>query len=75
MKLTPWCWAACAGLAPLGTLVGVPVAVMGHVAILAVTMGIFFGTLSIGRGVSRVAESAGGPAAAGLESPRASGRA
>ena len=48
-KLSPWCLAAIATMAPLGALGGITGAVAGHTAILAVTVGIFFGTLSLGR--------------------------
>jgi hypothetical protein len=45
MKLTHWYVAAIAPIAALGVL-GTAV---GHLAVLAVTFGIFFGTLSLGR--------------------------
>lgn len=45
MKLTPWYLAA---LAPIA-IAGCSGAFMGHVAVLAVTIGIFVGTLSLGR--------------------------
>lgn len=45
MKLTPWYLAA---LAPIA-IAGCSGALMGHVAVLAVTIGIFIGTLSLGR--------------------------
>jgi hypothetical protein len=45
MKLTPWYLAA---LAPIA-VAGCSGAVMGHVAVLAVAIGIFVGTLSLGR--------------------------
>jgi len=45
MKLTHWYVAALAPIAALGVL-GTAV---GHLAVLAVTFGIFFGTLSLGR--------------------------
>ncbi|HVH46790.1 MAG TPA: hypothetical protein VM925_30820 [Labilithrix sp.] len=45
MKLTPWYLAA---LAPIA-IAGCSGALMGHVAVLAVTIGIFVGTLSLGR--------------------------
>ncbi|MDF2696394.1 MAG: hypothetical protein K0S65_4777 [Labilithrix sp.] len=45
MKLTPWYIAA---LAPIA-IAGCSGALMGHVAVLAVTIGIFVGTLSLGR--------------------------
>lgn len=45
MKLTPWYLAA---LAPIAAA-GCSGAYFGHVAVLLVTLGIFFGTLSLGR--------------------------
>ncbi len=45
MKLTPWFLAA---LAPIA-VAGWSGALMGHVAVLAVAIGIFVGTLSLGR--------------------------
>ncbi len=45
MKLTPWLLAA---LAPIA-VAGWSGALMGHVAVLAVAIGIFVGTLSLGR--------------------------
>jgi hypothetical protein len=45
MKLTPWYLAA---LAPIA-VAGCSGTLMGHVAVLAVTVGIFVGTLSLGR--------------------------
>ncbi len=45
MKLTPWYLAA---LAPIA-IAGCSGALMGHVAVLVVTIGIFVGTLSLGR--------------------------
>jgi hypothetical protein len=47
MKLTPWYLAA---LAPIA-VAGCSGALMGHVAVLAVAIGIFVGTLSLGRQV------------------------
>jgi hypothetical protein len=44
-KLTPWYLAA---LAPIA-IAGCSGALMGHVAVLAVAIGIFVGTLSLGR--------------------------
>jgi hypothetical protein len=44
-KLTPWYLAA---LAPIA-IAGCSGALMGHMAVLAVTVGIFIGTLSLGR--------------------------
>lgn len=45
MKLTPWYLAA---LAPIA-IAGCSGALMGHAAVLVVTVGIFVGTLSLGR--------------------------
>lgn len=45
MKLTPWYLAA---LTPIA-VAGCSGTFLGHVAVLAVTFGIFFGTLSLGR--------------------------
>lgn len=45
MKLTPWYLAA---LAPIA-VAGCSGALMGHVAVLAVAVGIFVGTLTLGR--------------------------
>lgn len=45
MKLTPWCIAAIAPIA----VAGCSGTLLGHVAVLAVAIGIFFGTLSLGR--------------------------
>ena len=45
MRLTPWYLAAIAPLA----VAGCSGAFFGHFAVLAVTLGIFFGTLSLGR--------------------------
>ncbi|HEU4408452.1 MAG TPA: hypothetical protein VFS43_24530 [Polyangiaceae bacterium] len=43
------------GLMPVGAWVGVSPAVYGHALILAITFGIFFGTLSLGRSKPAVA--------------------
>lgn len=51
MKLTPWFLAA---LAPIA-VAGCSGALMGHVAVLAVTIGIFVGTLSLGRQTAQTA--------------------
>jgi len=45
MRLTPWYLAAIAPLA----VAGCSGAFFGHFAVLALTLGIFFGTLSLGR--------------------------
>ena len=45
MNLTPWYLAAIAPIA----VAGCSGAALGHVAVLAVTIGIFVGTLSLGR--------------------------
>ena len=56
MKLTPWYLAAIAPIA----VAGCSGAALGHMAVLAVTFGIFVGTLSLGR---RTADETGGSAA------------
>lgn len=61
MKLTPWYLAA---LAPIA-IAGCSGALMGHVAVLAVTIAIFVGTLSLGR--TRAPEAPGGAVAAQLD--------
>ena len=48
-KLSPWCLAAIATMVPLGAMSGITGALAAHAAILAVTLGIFVGTLSLGR--------------------------
>jgi hypothetical protein len=48
MKITPWYLAA---LSPFAAL-GYSGAYMGHAFVLVLTMGIFFGTLSLGRAPS-----------------------
>lgn len=53
MKLTPWYLAA---LAPIA-VAGCSGTLMGHVAVLAVTIGIFVGTLSLGRNTSPPADN------------------
>jgi hypothetical protein len=45
MKLTPWFLAAIAPIA----VAGCSGTILGHVAVLAVTLGIFIGTLSLGK--------------------------
>ena len=57
MKLTPWYLAA---LAPFA-VVGCSGAFYGHLAVLMLTFGIFFGTLSLGR-ASRTGIGANHPA-------------
>ena len=59
MKLTPWYLAA---LAPIA-IAGCSGALMGHVAVLAVAIGIFVGTLSLGR-----AQASDGSASASVAS-------
>jgi hypothetical protein len=58
MKLTPWYLAA---LAPLA-VAGCSGAFMGQMAVLSVTIGIFVGTLSLGRHAPRASEA--GPSTA-----------
>jgi hypothetical protein len=48
MKLTPWYLAAIAPIA----VAGCSGTFLGHFAVLAVTLGIFVGTLSLGRGAA-----------------------
>jgi hypothetical protein len=62
MKLTPWYLAA---LAPLA-VAGCSGAFLGHFAVLALTLGIFFGTLSLGR---HAQAQATGPVAAVAKTP------
>ena len=58
MKLhTPWYWAALAAIIPAGAAVGTGGLLAGHAAIVVITLGIFFGTLSIGRHASPAAAS------------------
>lgn len=54
MKLTPWYLAA---LAPIA-VAGCSGALMGHVAVLALAIGIFVGTLSLGRAPTASSSSA-----------------
>ena len=54
MKLTPWYLAA---LAPIA-VAGCSGALMGHVAVLAVAIGIFVGTLSLGRHTGSAVDAA-----------------
>jgi hypothetical protein len=64
MKLTPWYLAA---LAPLA-VAGCSGAFLGHFAVLAVTIGIFVGTLSLGR--SAKPDLAAKQAIASIDTPR-----
>lgn len=57
-KLGPWCLAAIATLASFGAAGGTSGALAGHTAILAVTLGIFVGTLSLNRTPSGSTSSA-----------------
>ncbi|UQA56530.1 hypothetical protein [Polyangium aurulentum] len=50
MKITPWYLAA---LAPFAAI-GCSGAYLGHAAVVGLTIGIFFGTLSLGRSSSNV---------------------
>lgn len=63
MKLTPWYLAA---LAPIA-VAGCSGALMGHVAVLAVAIGIFVGTLSLGR--QNVSETVAGAVVTQLKTP------
>jgi hypothetical protein len=49
MKRTSVCMATFVGLMPVGAWAGVSPTIYAHALILAVTFGIFFGTLSLGR--------------------------
>jgi hypothetical protein len=55
MKLTPWYIAAIAPIA----VAGCSGTLFGHVAVLAVTVGIFVGTLSLGRHAAGASAPAG----------------
>jgi hypothetical protein len=55
MKLTHWYIAA---LAPIA-IAGCSGTFLGHVAVLALTLGIFFGTLSLGRATASSGSAAG----------------
>ncbi|MCS6900629.1 MAG: hypothetical protein RMJ98_11855 [Myxococcales bacterium] len=52
-RWNPWYLAAMASVAPLGALGGAMGVIAGHAAVLAITLGIFVGTLSLGRTVSK----------------------
>ncbi|MBP9112004.1 MAG: hypothetical protein KBF88_04310 [Polyangiaceae bacterium] len=60
MKLTPWYLAAVAPIA----VAGFSGALLGQFAVLAVTFGIFFGTLSLGRNPSQTSRVMEKPAEA-----------
>jgi hypothetical protein len=62
MKLTPWYLVAIAPIA----VAGCSGALLGHCAVLAVTLCIFVGTLSLGRSSVSVAGAAAPPAPAEL---------
>ncbi len=53
MKLTPWYLAAIAPIA----VAGCSGTLLGHFAVLAVTVGIFVGTLSLGRHTAPAADA------------------
>ena len=63
MRLTPWYLAAIAPLA----VAGCSGAFFGHFAVLALTLGIFFGTLSLGKHAAtrETKQDVDGPAAGG----------
>jgi len=63
MKLTPWCFAAMAPIA----VAGCSGAFLGHLAVLALTIGIFVGTLSLGRHAPRETPFAGPPTPRNLD--------
>ncbi len=58
MKLTPWYLAAIAPIA----VAGCSGAFLGQFAVLALTLGIFFGTLSLGRHATPAPVADAGPA-------------
>lgn len=68
MKFTPWYLAA---LAPIA-VAGCSGALMGHVAVLAVAIGIFVGTLSLGRQTSPAASGGAQAVVTQLHTPLAS---
>jgi hypothetical protein len=57
MKLAPWYFAAMIPIA----VAGCSGALLGQLAVLALTIGIFVGTLSLGRSVPRPAPIPGAP--------------
>lgn len=57
MKITPWYLAA---LAPFAAM-GCSGAYLGHAAVVALTLGIFLGTLSLGRAPASQAAQPGQP--------------
>jgi hypothetical protein len=57
-RWNPWYLAAMASVAPLGALGGAMGVVAGHAAVLAITVGIFVGTLSLGRTMNPPGSSA-----------------
>jgi hypothetical protein len=61
MKLTPWYLVA---LAPVA-VAGCSGAILGHLAVLVVAIGIFVGTLSLNRGVRSAAVDGAAPDVAG----------
>ena len=61
MKLTPWYLAALATVVPIGALAGASGALAGHVAILAITLSIFYGTLTLGRSTSTSTDAGSTP--------------
>jgi hypothetical protein len=63
MKLTPWYFAAIAPIAAAGC----SGALLGHCAVLCVTVGIFIGTLSLGRHTSPAAAEPASSAAQTIE--------
>jgi hypothetical protein len=63
MKLTPWYFAAMAPIA----VAGCSGAFLGHLAVLALTIGIFVGTLSLGRQTPRETPFGGPPTPRNLD--------
>ena len=65
MKLTPWYLAAIAPLA----VAGCSGAFFGHFAVLALTLGIFFGTLSLGRQAAQSRDAKAQVHSSGADAP------
>jgi hypothetical protein len=63
MKLTPWYLAAIAPIA----VAGCSGTILGHMAVVAVTFGIFFGTLTLGKAQTQVVTPIAAPSTDSLE--------
>ena len=68
MKFTPWYLAA---LAPFAAI-GCSGAYLGHAAVVVLTLGIFLGTLSLGRSSQSPSAQAGSQASPGPQPPTVS---